>query len=245
MGFHAIENVVGKTYLPLKNRVGVFDAFSFSLTRSASSETQCSRRENEPTPTTTASGMRYYGFRFYSPQLGRWLGRDPLSDQKMRVLSEAPADVRVVTDVQLDVASSDLTAYLFNLNDALSGVDYLGLDSCSVLSRQLLNSWHEEGQWSPWSNVFCWHPIDLIGGDVDCKTCLQGKSKPIYIVEAWLVTYLCEKEVPCPDPCPPPGYKCYERYTKTGTDQTRRLGHHLYEWRVRTVCGFLPPAQQD
>ena len=81
MGFYATasENRVGKSAsYPLKNRVMGLDAFSFSRTGSTWSETQCSRPENDPTATTAVSGMRFYGYRFYSPSLGRWLNRDPI-----------------------------------------------------------------------------------------------------------------------------------------------------------------------
>lgn len=36
--------------------------------------------EKQPTPTTTASGMLYYGYRFYAPSLGRWVSRDPAEE---------------------------------------------------------------------------------------------------------------------------------------------------------------------
>ena len=45
-----------------------------------------SRRKNRPTPTATASGMRFYGFRYYSPSLGRWMSRDPLGELGARNL---------------------------------------------------------------------------------------------------------------------------------------------------------------
>ena len=32
-------------------------------------------------PTAIASGMFYYGFRYYSPQTGRWLSRDPIGER--------------------------------------------------------------------------------------------------------------------------------------------------------------------
>ncbi len=84
MGFYATasEDRAGKSGThPLKNRVMGLDAFSFSGTGSMWSETQCSRPENHPTVTTTASGMRFWGYRFYSPGLGRWVNRDPIEEE--------------------------------------------------------------------------------------------------------------------------------------------------------------------
>jgi len=37
-------------------------------------------RESWPAATTTASGVSVYGFRYYDPEAGRWLGRDPIGE---------------------------------------------------------------------------------------------------------------------------------------------------------------------
>ena len=34
-----------------------------------------------PTATKSASGVRYYGFRYYNPSTGRWLSRDPIEEE--------------------------------------------------------------------------------------------------------------------------------------------------------------------
>ena len=68
----------GKTHPPSKNRVWDFFQATHSCTESNWQITQCSRLENQPTPTTTASGVPYYGYRYYSPEMGRWLSRDPI-----------------------------------------------------------------------------------------------------------------------------------------------------------------------
>ncbi len=40
-----------------------------------------SRRVARPAATKSASGVRYYGRRYYEPKLGRWLGRDPIEEK--------------------------------------------------------------------------------------------------------------------------------------------------------------------
>lgn len=80
MGFYATNERPELIDHPPKNRVVGSAAFSFSRTGSTWSETQCSRLENDPTATTTVSGMCFYGYRFYSPVLGRWINRDPLRE---------------------------------------------------------------------------------------------------------------------------------------------------------------------
>ena len=81
MGFYATNERQELIDHPPKNRVVGSAAFSFSRTGSTWSETQCSRPENDPTATTTASGMCFYGYRFYHPEIGRWINRDPIEEE--------------------------------------------------------------------------------------------------------------------------------------------------------------------
>src|SRR5438094_1674656 len=54
------------------------------------------------------SGMYYYGYRFYDPNLQRWLNRDPLGEK------------------------TDRNLYRFAMNNALSYLDPYGLDLISL-----------------------------------------------------------------------------------------------------------------
>ena len=65
------------------------------------------RREKPDTVTKTASGVSYYGFRFYSPSQGRFLNRDPIEEQ------------------------GGLNLYAFVGNDPVNRWDYLGLSDDS------------------------------------------------------------------------------------------------------------------
>ena len=38
-------------------------------------------QENDPTVTKLASGVSVYGFRYYSPQIGRFINRDPIGER--------------------------------------------------------------------------------------------------------------------------------------------------------------------
>jgi len=59
-------------------------------------------QENPPTPTATASGVRFYGYRLYNPELGRWINRDPIEEE------------------------GGLNLYGFVLNNPLQFIDILG-----------------------------------------------------------------------------------------------------------------------
>ena len=39
------------------------------------------RLENRPAPTKIASGLNYYGYRYYDPVTGRWPSRDPIGEK--------------------------------------------------------------------------------------------------------------------------------------------------------------------
>ena len=86
-----------KRTTPSKNRVWDFFGVTWSRTGVFRSETQCLRRENPPTATTTASGVRYYGYRYYYATLGRWITRDPIGENGgMNVygfVENAPIDI--------------------------------------------------------------------------------------------------------------------------------------------------------
>ncbi|MCZ7592120.1 MAG: RHS repeat-associated core domain-containing protein [Kiritimatiellae bacterium] len=54
----------------------------------------------------SAVGLNYYGYRYYSPELGRWINRDPVEER------------------------GGINLYSFIVNSPLSHADYLGLRNC-------------------------------------------------------------------------------------------------------------------
>ncbi|WP_334319774.1 RHS repeat-associated core domain-containing protein, partial [Termitidicoccus mucosus] len=64
-------------------------------------------------PVDAASGLYYYGFRFYDPTSGRWLNRDPLSE------------------------NGGANLYVFSQNSAISRIDMLGL--CTLGEKSITN----------------------------------------------------------------------------------------------------------
>jgi RHS repeat-associated protein len=94
-----------ETYLPQKNRVWNF--FPDSENRVGENPTfeQCSRRKNQLTATITVSGVRFYGFRYYDPETGRWPNRDPIGE------------------------FGGINLYSFNSNNSVLRYDFLGMTS--------------------------------------------------------------------------------------------------------------------
>ena len=80
MGITATYARPAKTHPTGKNRVWE----NFSLPNRTRPENrrnpQQPLRKNRPTPTKTASGVEYYGYRYYDPESGRWINRDPIEE---------------------------------------------------------------------------------------------------------------------------------------------------------------------
>jgi RHS repeat-associated protein len=66
-----------------------------------------------------ASGLVYYLYRFYDPNLQRWLNRDPLGDDSFK----KPRTIRSAR------GRMDRNLYWFVMNNAVRYWDYLGLDN--------------------------------------------------------------------------------------------------------------------
>ena len=63
-----------------ENRVGDFFVNKVNSRRVNRLAAQQPRLENEHSYDETASGMFFYGFRYYDPQTGRWPNRDPIEE---------------------------------------------------------------------------------------------------------------------------------------------------------------------
>ena len=91
--------------------------------------------------TPAAEGLYYYGYRYYSPRLGRWLNRDPVNESggvtviklyfrrqsEAAQTSPAGSDVRA-TSLPSGAAGGTERAYGFCANAPVMRTDVLGLD---------------------------------------------------------------------------------------------------------------------
>jgi RHS repeat-associated protein len=93
------------------------------------------------------TGLYYYGYRYYSPRLGRWISRDPLNETSVFAAIQSP---RRTTSVQRDSRGSSPHApvisweaeyhlYSYVHNRVADSVDILGLD------RYIVGGWGEGG----------------------------------------------------------------------------------------------------
>jgi len=72
------------------------------------------------------TGLYYYGYRYYSPTLGRWLSRDPIGEEHF---VKSFVEGRPWRERRRILAHSYFPLYAFLLNYPLNAVDYLGLDN--------------------------------------------------------------------------------------------------------------------
>jgi RHS repeat-associated protein len=81
MGFHLTESRSRESHPTAKSRVrGIFGETQESRPKKSAAAQQ-PRWENHSTTTKLASGVRYYGYRYYDPVTGRWPSRDPIGEQ--------------------------------------------------------------------------------------------------------------------------------------------------------------------
>ena len=94
-----------------KTASGIFLRHGQTRVRRTLRKSLNSRRVAAPAATKSASGVRYYGLRYYNPGTGRWLSRDPINE------------------------SGGPNIYGFVGNDAVNASDGLGEDFIAVADR--------------------------------------------------------------------------------------------------------------
>jgi len=99
---------VSNRHPPSKNRVwNFFATFATSVWKIVAQPVE-PHQETFDTSTIIVSGVRYYGFRYYAPGLGRWLNRDPILE------------------------NGGINIYEFCDNNGVRTVDILGLDTWAI-----------------------------------------------------------------------------------------------------------------
>jgi hypothetical protein len=83
------------------------------------------RQVAQAATTKTASGVCYYGFRYYNPSTGRWPNRDPLGDHAFFSRYTEGKSRKSVRDLEREALGP---LYAFLSNDPLGKVDRTGLD---------------------------------------------------------------------------------------------------------------------
>jgi len=81
MGFYATEPVEHRGVGNGKTRVEVFSSARCRKSPSQTNESPLSQGFCAVGSATCTVSVRYYGYRYYNPELGRWLNRDPIGEE--------------------------------------------------------------------------------------------------------------------------------------------------------------------
>ena len=134
---------------PKKNALWDFFESSTYSTTIFDNKTQCSRLENHTFTYDTAPGVRYYGYRYYSTELGRWVNRDPVDE----------------------TGGDNLYGFVQNNTDLY--IDPLGLDSVSVKNGKVY--WNVQRDWiGPFNPTVNSFEIGALAGDTVILNDLAG-----------------------------------------------------------------------
>jgi len=77
------------------------------------------------------TGLYYYGYRYYDPEMGRWINRDPIQELafvSFYIAQNPSADIYHLIDKQIN-------PYLMVNNDTIQNTDYLGLCPRNTCNR--------------------------------------------------------------------------------------------------------------
>jgi RHS repeat-associated protein len=112
MGFYSTTSTCAyrqKTAPPLKKSRRGFSAVTQNRTRKIGSQVLEPQQEKSPPPTEIASGVHYYGYRYYNPELGRWVNRDPIEGRigRKRNSRERTKNMRVYSTTFGTLARSE------------------------------------------------------------------------------------------------------------------------------------------
>ncbi|HSF91865.1 MAG TPA: RHS repeat-associated core domain-containing protein, partial [Paracoccaceae bacterium] len=109
MAYFLPESTPSERNLTAKNRVWGFFAKPNKTRLENRRQTPETRRKNRPSTTPIASGVFFYGYRYYDPNAGRWINRDPIEE------------------------AGGVNLYTFVRNDGVNKWDYLGLAEVNLV----------------------------------------------------------------------------------------------------------------
>ena len=138
-------------------------------------------------------GLYYYGYRYFSPELGRWINRDPIEEIGSQKIISAVKFIKI----DAEYFDSSINLYALNSNNNFNKIDLLGLKEISSITfHRRHKKWKvvfgkEQGDgyghwwvkfdgesygWWPKAPVDTWGTIISVPGELNGQTTFGGSS---------------------------------------------------------------------
>ncbi len=106
------------------------------------------------------TGLYYYGYRFYSPGVGRWVSRDPIKEKAFASLFDPSMSYQFDSTISIRVSN----LYCFSDNGPISKKDFLGLLCFPGSTKRMNEVYNPPKDTTPW--IFrSVHFEDLVQGN--------------------------------------------------------------------------------
>jgi len=128
MGYYATEPAFSRGVGNGKRAVRFFRAVHRRKSPSRPAKARAKQGFSAVVSRTSAPGVPLYGYRYYSPELGRWVNRDPIEEL---VEPEELSDPLLWMFLAGEAESTEIHLYLFVKNSPVQSTDMLGLYTCT------------------------------------------------------------------------------------------------------------------
>jgi len=112
------------------------------------------------------TSLYYYGYRYYSPTLGRWINRDPLVENAF-YLAFAQRNLGLFVKAFVEVSEQSINAYCLLTNEPVGKYDYLGLQDGGTCTYFCIAH--------PFTSYFCVLSVNNCKPCYDCVTWFFGQ----------------------------------------------------------------------
>ena len=154
-----------------------FDPYGRTMAQSATALTTENLYRFSSKEIHAQSGMYYYGFRFYDPNLQRWPNRDPRGERD---------GFEGINGIRVPKASEVLNLFIFVANNPLNAIDPFGLKEKKW--KELLDVWEETIEKGLPGGEFCaalrvFNGCSTIGMQPSCITI--GNTTIVWPTQSW------------------------------------------------------------
>jgi len=180
MGFYTTEPAFSRGVGNGKRAVGFFSADHRRNAPSRPAKALARQGFSAVVSRTSAPDAPLYGYRYYSPEHGRWVNRDPIEELlllKRHHTAQSAGDVLALRMALREQGRPDPQPYFFVYNNSVARIDMLGLVCVNLFSYTYWradDSTETCGDWSTWIGS---HPLPLLPGTGPFTVCKRYCKK--------------------------------------------------------------------